>query len=218
MTSAASIKWVAFDAVGTLLQPHPSVHVVYHRIGRRHGSGHSAHQVRVRFRRAYASALAASTDLVTSDQCERDFWRRVVGEVLDDVVDAQACFEELHAWYARPEAWRLHTDVTQTLSALHDRGQRLAIASNFDTRLVQVCAGFSELSVIEHSVISSQVGCHKPGAAFFDALVLSCGCAPEQILMVGDDLTNDVRGAGRRDCRQCISIARGSGAVRPSPD
>ncbi len=204
------IRWIAFDAVGTLLRSEPLVHEVYHRVGQKYGSSHSLQSVRRRFRRAYESAVSASPDLATSDQIERAFWRRVVSDVLEDVTDPDACFSELHEWYAQPRAWTCFPDVTETLEKLGRRGLRLVIASNYDSRLDQVCAGLEELRPIELRVISSQVGWRKPHAGFYRALCTACGADPDELLMVGDHVANDVEGALRR-CR--IAASRSSGGA-----
>jgi putative hydrolase of the HAD superfamily len=46
-------------------------------------------------------------------------------------------------------------------------------------------------------VISSEVGFRKPHASFFEAVCQRLGLPAWQILCVGDDLENDVRGAMR---------------------
>ena len=46
-------------------------------------------------------------------------------------------------------------------------------------------------------MISSEVGFRKPHPAFFQAVCEHLGLAPRQVLCVGDDIDNDVRGALR---------------------
>lgn len=186
--------WIAFDAVGTLITPDPPVAEVYHRIGQKHGSRLSRTEVDLRFRDVFGRR-AADGELSSNEAAEREFWRIVVGQVLDDVTDREGCFEELHAWFAMPAAWRCYNDVAGALASLRECGYRLAIASNFDGRLHSVRNGLPELEAIETCVVSSEVGWRKPHAGFFAALVERCGCSPEQILMVGDDLRVDVCGA-----------------------
>ena len=38
-------------------------------------------------------------------------WREIVAETLIDVTDAEACFRELHAYFARPDAWRVQAEA-----------------------------------------------------------------------------------------------------------
>ncbi len=134
MSLADSCRWIAFDAVGTLIKADPPVAEVYHRIGRAHGSRQTLAEVRLRFRDTFQQR-SSSESQQTSEAIEYDFWQQFVGQVLGDLDDHASCFAELHAWFARPSAWRCFDDVGPSLSALRDRGFQLAIASNFDARL-----------------------------------------------------------------------------------
>lgn len=215
------IRWIAFDAVGTLIFADPPVHLAYYRIGRRHGSQLRPEEVRLRFRDAFARRTRKESDAVgnavssetavaiteCSEAAEREFWRGVVAEALPDVRDRDACFEELFSHFARAEAWQPYADVEETLDEARRRGIRLAIASNFDARLHAVCDGIAELRTIERRVISSTVGARKPEPRFYQELVHACGCEPHELLMVGDEIENDVEGA-RRGGLQAVHLDR----------
>lgn len=184
-------KWIAFDAVGTLIFADPPAHLAYHRIGREYGSRARPEEVLHRFRTALLRRSAV-TESTTSEAGEHRFWREVVGEVLPDVADPDGCFEELFSHFAQPGSWQCHADVEATLSEAARRGCRLAIASNFDGRLHSLCDGLEPLQLIERRVISSEVGARKPREEFYHSLLDACGCAPGELLMVGDDHDNDV--------------------------
>ena len=81
------------------------------------------------------------------------------------------------------------------LRRLTQRGFVLGTASNYDSRLHRVIVGKSELSPIQHVIISSEVGWRKPAAEFFAAVCRTVGFPADQILFVGDALINDVQGA-----------------------
>jgi putative hydrolase of the HAD superfamily len=78
---------------------------------------------------------------------------------------------------------------------LHSRGLKLAIASNFDTRLRPVLEGFAKSRYLDQIVISSEVGWRKPAPQFFEELARRMQCQPAEILFVGDHLNNDYEGA-----------------------
>lgn len=192
-------QWLAFDAVGTVIQAEPDVHQAYFEIGRQYGAQLTIDEVKQRFREAFAdraeTSAADQAALTSSEQGERRFWQQVVSHVLPDVADHAACFEQLYDYFARPEHWRCFPDVGETLAELRRRGFRIALASNFDARLRQVCAGLPELAPVERLVISSEVGWRKPHAGFFDALCRVLDCTPDKVLLIGDDYVNDVLGA-----------------------
>ncbi|MBX3437074.1 MAG: HAD-IA family hydrolase [Planctomycetaceae bacterium] len=207
------IRWIAFDAVGTVIFAAPSVANVYYEIGRRHGSRHDLPEVKRRFGDVFERRTNGS-DHSSSESAELEFWRAVVSEVLDDVTNHEACFVELHAWFAKPEAWRCFEDVGRSLASLRAAGYRLAMASNFDERLHSVRKGMPELADVERCVVSSEVGWRKPHMGFFAALTKACGCAPEQILMIGDTWESDVL-AARDAGLHAMLIDRNAGGIAP---
>ncbi|MCA9075441.1 MAG: HAD-IA family hydrolase [Planctomycetaceae bacterium] len=198
-----SCRWVAFDAVGTLIRAEPSVAEVYHRMGQQHGSQLSLVEVDLRFRESFRLRMQSERDR-TTEADESAFWRQVVADVLADVSDQKACFVELHEWFARPSAWRCFDDVTPMLAALGKRGVQIAIASNYDSRLHPVCDGLPELSDITTRIVSSEVGWRKPHASFYESLIDACGGDPSAIVMVGDDWENDVLGAKQAGLRAIL--------------
>ncbi|HEY2249727.1 MAG TPA: HAD-IA family hydrolase [Planctomycetaceae bacterium] len=194
-------RCIAFDAVGTLITPVPSAGEIYYQTARRFGSNLTDAEVARRFKQAFRNteladaAAAAEVRLITSEDRERQRWRQIVSEVLDDISDTAACFDQLFTHFAKPGSWKCFDDVAELLDRLESSGYVLAIASNFDRRLHDVCHGFPVLRKIGVRVISSEVGFRKPGRKFFDALVAQAGCPASEVLMVGDDAANDFAGA-----------------------
>lgn len=218
------IRAVAFDAVGTLIHPRPSVADIYARIGRRHGSRRTRDEVARRFRDAfvYAETEAPSSpaewdrpDRLRCDEAgERSRWRTIVTTVLDDADDPLACFEELFAHFARPDAWAAFPDVADSLADLRRMGFVTAVASNFDSRLLGLCRDIPALSDVAVRVVSSQAGYRKPSRKFYGALAAACGVAADAVLMVGDDWANDVLGA-RHAGLQAVYLSRDEPAETP---
>jgi putative hydrolase of the HAD superfamily len=189
------VRVVVFDAVGTLIHPEPSAAAVYLEAGRRFGSRLDAATVAARFSTAFRRQEAVDhvAGLRTDEAREVARWQAIVGEVLDDVSDPQACFRLLYRHFARPSAWRVEPDAVATIAALKERCFRLGIASNFDHRLRAVTTG-SELDGLP-LVVSAAVGWRKPATEFFAAVCREFAAAPHEVLYVGDDEANDYRGA-----------------------
>lgn len=201
-----NIRWIAFDAVGTLIEPSPPVHVVYHQAAARHGSRLSLEDIQDRWPAAYRSHSHSETagdtapdhyehTWATSEEGERMFWRKVVRTVIDDIDEIDRCFEELFVHFGRPKAWTCFADVGPTLERLRSAGYRLAVASNFDGRLHAICDGCPELRPLELRVISALVGHRKPSPQFYRTLVEATGARVDEILMVGNDQIHDVQAA-----------------------
>jgi putative hydrolase of the HAD superfamily len=199
----AKLRWIAFDAVGTLIEPVPSAADAYYEVARRHGSRLSRDEISRRFQRTFREtergkhASPGESRLATSESIEKERWRAIVSAVIDDVSNVDLCFDELFDHFARPESWKCFSDVKTTLDRLRRMGLNVAIASNFDGRLHGVCDGLDVLRDFACRVISAEVGFRKPSPRFFEALLSVAGCRPEELLMVGDDDENDCAGARR---------------------
>jgi putative hydrolase of the HAD superfamily len=172
------------------------------------GSSRTLEEIQTQFRAAYRRseslfALPGSSDSLdrqpTSDERERHRWRQVVGEVFDDLPAAAAeeVLDRLWRHFAQPEHWRVYDDVPGVWEELSRRGYVLGVASNFDSRLERICCRLAPLDRCRQLFISSRVGHPKPSPQFFRAVEKSLDLRPHQILLVGDDPTNDVVGAAR---------------------
>jgi putative hydrolase of the HAD superfamily len=188
------IRAVFFDAVGTLIHPVPPAAEVYAEVGRRFSSRYTAAEIAPRFRAAFRRQEAEdqANGWRTNEARELRRWQEIVAEVLDDVADPLPCFEELFEHFARHDAWSIDPQAGTTISALGQRGFRVGIASNYDSRLRRLVAA---LPAHDYLLISSEVGWRKPAAEFFAAMSGGAGLQPGQIIHVGDDFDNDYEGA-----------------------
>lgn len=191
------LQAIFFDAVGTLLHPEPSAAEVYAQVGHAFGSTRSPAEIRTRFKASFRQQeeIDRANGNRTSEAREIARWRTIVGDVLSDVTDAEACFQHLYDHFARPASWRVEAEAGAVLATLDAAGYVLGMASNFDQRLHAVLAGFPELAPLRQVVVSSEVGHRKPSPLFFAELVRRTELEPAAILLVGDDPYNDVAGA-----------------------
>jgi putative hydrolase of the HAD superfamily len=191
------VRAIVFDAVGTVFHPQPPAPIVYAEAARHFGSKRTAEEITPRFIAAFGreEAVDYANGLKTSEAREVERWRHIVAEVLDDVRDGEACFQELFEHFSRAEAWRLDADAAATIAALASRGYALGMASNYDHRLRSVVAGFSALKPLQHLIISSEVGWRKPAPQFFLAVCQAFNLPAARLLYVGDDPANDYEGA-----------------------
>jgi putative hydrolase of the HAD superfamily len=198
------IQGIVFDAVGTLIEPAPSVAAIYAEAARRQGVEIELATVKLRFHQHFRNDEVdeAKGPLVTDEAIEHRRWRRIVGAVLPEVPDSDRAFGELWDHFGRADSWRCFADVAPALRAFLGRGLQIRIGSNFDSRLRAVVAGLPELAgCAEAPVISSEVGFRKPHPDFYRAACAALGLPSECVLCVGDDPENDVRGARRAGLR-----------------
>ena len=106
-----------------------------------------------------------------------------------------AYFDELYDFFAQPRAWRLYPDTRPALEALHVRGIRLGVISNFDSRLFGLLDGLGIARFFDPTVISTRAGAAKPDTAIFSHALARHGLIPERAVHVGDSYEMDVLGA-----------------------
>jgi putative hydrolase of the HAD superfamily len=192
------VTTVTFDAGGTLLVPYPSVGVVYREAARRHGAAPDAGALDAAFRRAF-TVVSKTSIHIDPEARERDYWRRIAHATFagagDVPGDFDACFHELWEAFARGEHWRVLPGVRETAATLRARGYRLAVLSNWDSRLHRVLAETGLRPLFDHVLISSELGAEKPDPAIFRAAERVLGVAPDACLHVGDSRAHDWAGA-----------------------
>ena len=192
---------VTLDGAGTIFDVAEPVGATYARIGAQHGIAIVPDEVEGRFRAALATApplaFPGGSPTRLADH-ERAWWYAIVRRAFGPAAAARrfdACFAELFAHYARPEAWRTFDDVPATLPRLRARGLRLAVVSNFDQRLSGVLEGLGLKQLLDLVVHSSAVGAAKPDPDIFHGALARLGVSAEQTLHAGDGLVTDVEGA-----------------------
>jgi putative hydrolase of the HAD superfamily len=183
--SLAGIRYVLFDAVGTLIYARPKVAEVYATISQRYGSQLSADVIKQRF----AAALERPAEnKPINEATERERWRRIVAQVLDDAHDPDGeMFSALWNHFAEARHWQTFEDVAPTWQPIAARRITIGIASNFDARLHTICRELPPLDRCQHLFVSSQIGYAKPDPRFFRAIERQLSAAPSELLLVGDD-------------------------------
>ncbi len=194
MSNFASVRAVVFDAVGTLIYPSPPAAVVYYEAGREHGSRLTQDDIA----RNFGGALKGHAYKPrTNEQIERDRWRQIVADVFSDLDDTESLFRQLWEHFARSTSWAVYGDVPDVLFELHSLGVMTAIGSNFDDRLLAISRELPPLNRAKRIFVSSQLGFTKPSIEFFRAIESETQLQPRELLMVGDDVTNDIVGANQ---------------------
>lgn len=190
-------RWVnkAYDALlldagGTLLQLAEPVEHTYASIGQKYGVTATSWEVKQGFKRAFAAPWSGKLRYQGDG---RPFWKRVVAEATGCANDDY--FEEVYRYFANGDAWLLPNGTYETLSILKDAGVKLAVVSNFDTRLRKLLKDLNILDLFDAVVVSSEVGYEKPDAQIFNAALDKVNVAAGRAVHVGDDEVADKIGA-----------------------
>lgn len=182
--------WIIFDAADTLLKANPSVATVYAQVAAAHGVSADSAQINLRFGPAIRKHFA---DEDSNEELDRTRWQDLVFDVLQ--TDNTHLFDDLWNHFALPSSWELYDDVGPTWTRLLDLGFQIAIASNFDARLLNIVQAKPVLSRASHVFISSQLGFRKPSTKFYDEIQRQLGCNKKELVMVGDSEAADFQGA-----------------------
>ena len=188
--------WVFFDSTGTLMHPVPEPAEVYHQVGQKFGSELSVPVLRDQLKQAMRTHFLGDTvDLPTNQDVERQRWRRIVVDTITDLPEAhlEEAFSQLWVRFSEADAWQLFADTVPTLQRLKAAGYKIALASNFDQRLVQILHQMQLMERFDRIVISADLGWSKPSKKFYEAAQQAVS-APDvsRLLMVGDTFQGDV--------------------------
>ncbi len=204
------VRGVAFDAVGTLIEPWPTVAVAYAEAAARQRCVLDVGMIRDRFARAFAAVEGEADGLTTDEDRERDRWRTIVAAVLPEVPDVGRAFDELWDHFGQSASWRAFPDAEAALDALRAVGIATIVASNFDGRLRGVLAGLPGLEhLAEGAVTSTGVGHRKPHPAFYRAACAAIGLPAGSVVYVGDDPAHDLEGPRAAGLRSLLLDRRG---------
>eukprot|EP00252_Welwitschia_mirabilis_P027454 TRINITY_DN9417_c0_g1_i2.p1 TRINITY_DN9417_c0_g1~~TRINITY_DN9417_c0_g1_i2.p1 ORF type:complete len:272 (+),score=54.97 TRINITY_DN9417_c0_g1_i2:160-975(+) len=190
-------KALLVDAVGTLVVPSQPAAQIYRDIGLKYGVNCSEDEILRRYRWAYQQPWVKTALRFKDDG--RPFWRFVV-QTATGCTDSQY-FEEVYKYYATDEAWHLSDpEAGIVFEALRKAGVKLAIVSNFDTRLRPLLQALKCESWFDALVVSAEVEAEKPNPTIFLKACDLLDVKPEDTVHVGDDRRNDIWGARDAGC------------------
>ncbi|MEO6726928.1 MAG: HAD-IA family hydrolase [Blastocatellia bacterium] len=195
-------KVIFFDAAGTLLEVRGSVGEIYSRVAAQYGLHADAEQLQQNFARWFRLqpplAFPGNTPKERLPSLEKDWWRNLVRAVFADFGSFQHFddfFDDVFERFRTGECWRVYDDVAPTLAELKQRGLRLGVISNFDSRLDDVLRACELEQFFDSVHISTRVGAAKPDPAIFQAALREHSIEPQQAIHVGDALREDIEGA-----------------------
>jgi putative hydrolase of the HAD superfamily len=197
-----ALSAICLDAGHTLLYADPAPPVLYARAMSRLGRAVTPDEVAPAFADIWAAMQRDSPPgqdrYGSTPGGERAWWGRFVRRVLERLAhDApwQPLLDELWQAFAEPSLWRTYPEVHPTLTALRGRGLRLAVVSNWDSRLPDILAGLDLVRHMDAVTVSRIEGVEKPDPEIFRRTLERLGATPEEAAHVGDSPIEDYRGA-----------------------
>ncbi|XP_057547670.1 uncharacterized protein LOC130826139 isoform X2 [Amaranthus tricolor] len=190
-------KALFVDAVGTVLVPAQSTSKIYRQIGEKYGVKYSENEILSRYRWAYEQPWRRSSLRYVDDG--RPFWQFIVS--FSTGCSDKQYFEELYNYYMTEKAWKLcDPNAGNVFRALRNEGVRVAIVSNFDTRLRPLLRALNCENWFDAVAVSAEVAAEKPNPIIFLKACDLVGVNPEDAVHVGDDRRNDIWGARDAGC------------------
>ena len=187
------MKAVLFDVDFTLARPGPELGPEgYVHAGERHG-------LTLDPARYAAARDAAFVDLRRHPELEHDneiwfrFTERIVRGMGGDADSAYACAVEITRGWERHENFELYDDVPDAFAAICSAGLRIGLVSN-SARDVREFARHHGLEV-DAGISSFHHGRTKPHASIFRAVLDLLEVEPDEAVMVGDQISDDIEGA-----------------------
>ena len=204
------IQGVFFDAAGTLFEVNGSVGEIYSKFAHRYGVKSDAREINEAFTRYFPDqpplAFPPGTAQAELKILERNWWRKLVLDVFgnEEFRQFDSFFADVFEFFQKKEAWRLYDDVIPTLTELKNRGMRLAVISNFDSRLDDLLRDLEIDHFFDGIHISTRIGAAKPDSKIFHAALRSHQIEPKRALHIGDNLREDFEGASAAGLRAIL--------------
>jgi putative hydrolase of the HAD superfamily len=197
-----SITAALLDVGGTLIECRPSPPEVYAEVLTRWGPPVAAAAVAPVFRHVWTEMTQEHPRGLDRYQerkgGEREWWGEFLRRVLAGLAHpapVEPVLAELFAAFSRAELWHVFPEVPDALRWLRDRGLRLAVVSNWDTRLPALLERLDLADLFDAILVSALEGVEKPAPEIFLRAAARLGVEPAACLHVGDSPLDDYRGA-----------------------
>ena len=214
------IRAVFFDVGNTLLKPHPSVSEVCRQVLAEAGHVHdlSAIDRLMPLVDAYYEDRYREDDTFwTSEEQTSSVWVGMYSVMCRELgihADAAELARRVYQEFGDASRWRLYDDVLPAFERLRNRGIRLGIISNWDSRLRRVLQGLGVGEYVDTIVSSADVKLRKPDPRIFELACSRLDVQADAAAHVGDHHYSDVVGATAAGLRAVLVDRSGSTATR----
>jgi HAD superfamily hydrolase (TIGR01549 family) len=199
---------VCFDVDFTLIYPGPMFRGEgYQAFCARHGMDVDASM----FEEGVASAtpLLNSPDDVYDPELFIAYTSHIIERMGGTGPRVDDCSREIYREWAACQHFELYDDVPAVLRQLADSGIRIGLISNTHRCLASFQSHFELQGLVSATVSSSDHGLMKPHPSIFTAALQLLDVRPDEAVMVGDSIRQDVEGALRAGMR-AVPLHRGS--------
>lgn len=196
-----TIEAVFFDVGNTLFMPYPSLEAVCREVLARFGYDPADEELRQGITAAdeyYESRYWTDDSFWANEKDASQMWSELYALMLEKAGidgDRHLIGRAIYDHFGDGDRWRTYPDVVPVFEKLRDRGYKLALVSNWDSRLTKLCFDMG-LDVYLDAVLSSaSIGLIKPDPHIYEVACERLEVEPAAVVHVGDHYYADVLGA-----------------------
>jgi len=192
---------VFFDVGNTLLRPHPSWEAVTLEVMEKFGYTASEEQLMkgmIAADRYYEERYAADDSFWGNESDTSEMWTELYVRALEEIGvdgDRKLIARAIYDRFGSGDKWRTYPDVEPVLQRLKTAGMRLALVSNWDSRLAKICFDMGLWRYLDSVLSSASIGLVKPDPRIFHVACDRLKVKPENVIHVGDLYYADILGA-----------------------
>jgi len=197
-----AIAGALLDVGGTLIECRPSPPAVYADVLSRWGLEVDERDVAPLFQRAWSVMTQEHPPGLDRYHHlkggEWAWWGRFLERVMTDLghpAPVEPVLAELFEAFADPALWHVFPEVPEVLDELRRRGLRLAVVSNWDSRLPELLERLGLAERFDAVLVSGIEGVEKPSPEIFLRAAQRLALPPERCAHAGDSPLDDYRGA-----------------------
>jgi len=131
---------------------------------------------------------------------------------------ARAAAIAAYATIVEPASHEPYPETGDVLAAVDALGIRQLVLSNHVWELPEICRAHGWVPPLTDVLTSARLGVEKPHPESYDAAIAAAGCAPGEILFVGDTYEADVAGPERAGMRALLVRRPHPAATRYADD
>ena len=137
---------------------------------------------------AFAHALRYAVDSFAPDAYKALIWKLCDA----DREKAQRVYTRMHNLASDRDTFRLRDGISNVLEDLHFRGIMLGLVANQPASTIAVLHRHGLGDLFQHQAVSGTLGYRKPDVRLFLAACEALQVTPEECVMVGDRIDNDI--------------------------
>jgi putative hydrolase of the HAD superfamily len=196
-----NIEAVFFDVGNTLFKPYPSMEAICRHVLEQYGYSVTDEEIRAGMREAdrfYDERYWSDDSFWSNEEDASAMWSELYERALSAMgVDGDRHFigRAIYDYFGHGDRWRTYPDVVPVFDILKQRGYRMGLISNWDSRLAKLCFDMGLDRYLDSVLSSASVGYIKPDPDMFGAACRRLNVAPDRAVHVGDQYFADIIGA-----------------------